>query len=141
NQGAVKVELLGKERPNRVVFEREIKTETAFGSEGRTDPTAPEGQRIVLQEGYPGYTLIRRRYVFAKDEMPRWAGPEPMADILKKLKRKPLKKEQWSLHSPATSLIVATGTGPASLKPKPPPPAHRIPPVGAKDKPLFKLLR
>ena len=33
NQGAVKVELLGKERPYRVVFEREIKSETPFGSD------------------------------------------------------------------------------------------------------------
>src|SRR5262249_4596621 len=55
NQGAVKVELLGKERPNRVVFEREIKTEQPYGSESRRDREAPEGQRIVLQQGYPGY--------------------------------------------------------------------------------------
>src|SRR5207244_13373566 len=49
NQGSVKVELLGKARPNRVLFEREIKSETGFPTETRSDPAAPEGQRMVLQ--------------------------------------------------------------------------------------------
>ncbi len=141
NQGSVKVELLGKERPNRVIFEREIKTETGFGTEGRRDSEAPSGQRIVLQEGYPGYSLIRRRYIFAKDEVPRWSGPEPLADILEKQKKKPLKKEQWALHYPSTALIVAVGSGPRSLKKKPQLPAHHIPPLGNSDKPIFKLLK
>src|SRR6185436_15793695 len=82
NQGSVKVELLGKERPHKVIFEREIKTETAFGSESRGDSEMPSGQRLVVQEGYPGYSLIRRRYIFAKDDVPRWSGPEAMADLL-----------------------------------------------------------
>jgi vancomycin resistance protein YoaR len=144
NQGAVKVELLGKERPYRVIFEREIKTETAFGSESRRDPEAPAGQRLILQEGYPGYTLLRRRYIFAKDAVPRWSGPEPLADLLEKQKKapvKPVKKEQWALHYPATSLIVARGTGPAKLKKKPAPPSHHIPAVSKNDKPIFKLLK
>ncbi|HZS37801.1 MAG TPA: VanW family protein [Polyangia bacterium] len=141
NQGVVKVELLGKERPDRVLFEREIKTETPFPTETRTDPEAPSGQRITLQEGYPGYTLIRRRYVFEKDATPRWSGPEPVADLLAKQHKKPLAKQQWALHYPATAHIVAIGTGPSKLKPKPQPPAHHIPPVGAKDKPIYKMLR
>src|SRR6185503_1284297 len=33
NQGSVKVELLGKARPHRVVFEREIRGQTSFGVE------------------------------------------------------------------------------------------------------------
>src|SRR5262249_10666708 len=66
NQGSVKVELLGKERPNKVIFEREIKTETPFAHEERSDPEAPPGQKIVLQEGYPGFTLVRRRFIFPK---------------------------------------------------------------------------
>ena len=74
NQGAVKVELLGKERPYKVVFEREIKAETPFGTDTRgDDPEAPSGQHYTIQEGYPGYTLIRRRYVFEKDQLPRWS--------------------------------------------------------------------
>jgi vancomycin resistance protein YoaR len=144
NQGSVKVELLGKERPYRVIFEREIKTETAFGAESRRDPEAPSGQRLILQEGYPGYTLLRRRYIFAKDAVPRWSGPEPLADMLEKQKTKavkPIKKEQWALHYPSTPLIVARGTGSPKLKKKPPPPSHHIPAVGKNDKPIFKLLK
>jgi vancomycin resistance protein YoaR len=144
NQGSVKVELLGKERPNRVIFEREIKTETPFGVETRSDPEAPPGQKLVLQEGYPGFTLIRRRYIFKKEEMPKWFGPEPLSEMLQKMKGKapkPVKKEQWALHYPATANIVAIGSGPSSLKPKVPPPSHHIPPLNPKDKPIFKLLK
>ena len=67
NQGAVKVELLGKERPYRVVFEREIKTETPFGSETRARSRRAARAALHVQEGYPGYTLMRRRYIFEKD--------------------------------------------------------------------------
>lgn len=141
NQGSVKVELLGKERPNKVIFEREIKTETPFLTETRSDPEAPEGQKITLQEGYPGYTLIRRRYIFAKDDVPKWLGPEPLADMLQKQHKKPLKKEQWALHYPATSNIIALGGGPKTLKPKVPPPSHHIPPLNPKDKPVFKMIK
>jgi vancomycin resistance protein YoaR len=141
NQGSVKVELLGKERPYRVIFEREIKTETAFGAESRRDPEAPSGQKIILQEGYPGYSLLRRRYIFAKDAVPRWSGPEPVADMLEKQKKKAFKKEQWALHYPATSVITAYGSGPAKLKKKPQPPSHHIPAVAKNDKPIFKLLK
>jgi hypothetical protein len=141
NQGAVKVELLGKERPYRVIFEREIKTEVPFGRETRGDHEAPAGQRITLQEGYPGFTLFRRRWLFAKDALPRWSGPEPIADMLQEQKKKALKREQWALHYPSTSLIVAVGSGPSSLKPKPAPPSHHIPAISPKDKPIFKLLR
>jgi vancomycin resistance protein YoaR len=141
NQGAVKVELLGKERPYRVIFEREIKGENPFGTDTRGDSEAPSGQRYTIQEGYPGYSLIRRRYIFEKDQMPRWSGPEPLADILQKQKVKPVKKEQWTLHYPATTQYIAVGTGPSSLKAKPQPPSHHIPPIPASDKPLFKLLK
>jgi vancomycin resistance protein YoaR len=141
NQGAVKVELLGKERPYRVVFEREIKTETPFGTDTRGDSEAPSGQRYTIQEGYPGYTLMRRRYIFDKDHVPRWSGPEPIADLLDKAHVKPVKKEQWSLHYPATTQFIAVGTGSSSLKQKPAPPSHHIPPINKNDKPFFKLLK
>jgi vancomycin resistance protein YoaR len=142
NQGWVKVELLGKERPYKVIFEREIKSETGFGSETRGDHDAPAGQRFVLQEGYPGYSLMRRRFIFAKAEVPRWSSPEPLDDILAKQKTiKPIKREQWALHYPATTLINAVGTGPQGLKKKDPPPSHHIPPVNPHDKPIFKLLK
>jgi vancomycin resistance protein YoaR len=141
NQGSVKVELLGKERPVKVVFEREIKTETPFGAETRGDKDAPAGQRFVTQEGYPGYTLLRRRFIFARDKMPRWSGPEPLDEILEKQHVKPLKREQWALHYPATTQITAVGTGPSSLKKKDPPPSHHIPPLNPHDKPIFKMLK
>jgi vancomycin resistance protein YoaR len=142
NQGAVKVELLGKERPYRVVFEREIKSETPFGSDTRGDSEEPSGHRYTIQEGYPGYTLMRRRYIFEKDKLPRWSGPEPLADVIEKSHIKPAKKvEQWSLHYPATTQFIAVGTGPSSLKPKPQPPAHHIPPINKNDKPFFTLMK
>jgi vancomycin resistance protein YoaR len=142
NQGWVKVELLGKTRPYKVIFEREIKAETPFGSETRADHESPSGQRYVIQEGYPGYSLIRRRFIFDKDHVPRWVAPEAMDEILAKQKAvKPVKREQWALHYPATTQFNAVGTGPSSLKKKEPPPSHHIPPVNPHDKPIFKLLK
>jgi vancomycin resistance protein YoaR len=144
SQGSVKVELLGKARPRRVVFEREIKTETGFGTQVRRDPTAPAGQKLVLQEGYPGYTLVRRRYIFDESDPPPKAatsGTTPVAEALQAAKKKPLAKEQWALHYPATTQIVAIGSGPASLKKKEPPPSHKIPPLKPSDKPIFKIFR
>jgi hypothetical protein len=72
--------------------------------------------------------------------MPRWSGPDPLAEMLQKQHKKPIKKDQWALHYPATQNIVAIGKGPKG-KPKPAPPSHHIPPVSEKDKPIFKLLR
>src|SRR5260370_36604732 len=60
NQGAVKVELLGKERPWRVIFVRAIKAETAVGPGGGRRPHAPPGQRLVVREGYPRHPRLRR---------------------------------------------------------------------------------
>ena len=141
NQGAVKVELLGKERPYRVVFEREIKSETSFPTETRADPEAPVGQRYPLQEGYPGYSLIRRRYIFDRHAVPRWSGPEPIADLLKKERKHAVAHQQWALHYPPTVNIIAVGTGPRSLKRKVVRPAHHIRPLDPHDKPLFKMIR
>ncbi len=144
NQGSVKVELLGKERPNRVIFEREIKTEVPFGVETRSDPLAPAGQKYVVQEGYPGFTLFRRRYIFAKDNVPKsWSGIVPLAKIMteKRPPIQPLSQKQWQLHYPATTQIVMIGSGPHSLKQKVPPPSHHIPPISPKDKPIFKMLK
>jgi vancomycin resistance protein YoaR len=141
NQGSVKVELLGKERPNKVIFEREIKTEVPFGHEERSDPEAPAGQKITLQEGYPGFTLVRRRFIFPKDQVPKWFGPDPLTEMLQKQHKKALKREQWALKYPATNEIVAIGSGPSNLKPKLAPPSHHIPPINPKDKPFFKMIR
>ena len=85
--------------------------------------------------------MPRRRYIFEKDKVPRWVGPEPLAEALDKQHVKPVKKEQWSLHYPATTQYVAVGTGPSSMKQKVPPPSHHIPPINKNDKPIFKLLK
>ena len=143
NQGSVKVELLGKARPYKVVFEREIVKEVAFGHAARRDPTAPRGQKLLLQEGYPGYTAIRRRYVFdAKQVLPRSAGPtEPFAVALEKARLKPLSSTTWAIHYPATEEIVAWGSGPPRMKKKDRPPSHHIPPVPADQKPIGRIVR
>ncbi len=144
NQGTVKVELLGKARPVKVVFEREILEEHGFGTEGRRDPQAPRGQKLVLQEGYPGYKAIRRRYVFdAATSLPKFLGPptEPLTTALGRAKIEPLRVEKWAIHYPATSQIVAVGSGSPTLKKKPNPPSHHIPPVQKDQKPIGRIVR
>lgn len=132
NQGTVKVELLGKARPYKVAYEREIVLESSFGVQSRPDPTLPLGQKIVEQEGYPGYRLKRRRYLYTgkwqvKDNV---AAPQGLVAV-----------KEWDLGYPATSQIVRVGTGPASLKKREAPPSHHIPPVSPSDKPFFYILR
>ena len=141
NQGSVKVELLGRSRPNRVVFEREIKAEVGFGTESRRDPAAPEGQRLTLQEGYPGYALVRRRYVFAADSVPRLLGKETIDQALARLHTKPLAKKEWAVRYPSTAMIIAIGSGAKTLKKKDPPPAHRIPPLRPEERGVFHISR
>jgi vancomycin resistance protein YoaR len=143
-QGTVKVELLGKERPYQVLFEREILTETQFGTARRSDSSAPAGQKLILQAGYPGYHVTRRRYIFDRGQaLPRSLGgpTQPVTEVLDKAKIRPLKEEKWTIHYPATEEIVAFGTGPRKMKPKDPPPSHRIPPVPPSDKPIGRILR
>ena len=64
-----------------------------------------------------------------------------VSEMLQKQHKKALKREQWALKYPPTSEIVAIGSGPTTLKPKPAPPSHHIPPLNPKDKPFFKMLR
>ena len=94
NQGAVKVELLGKERPYKVVFEREIKAETPFGTDTRGDAEAPSGQRYMhpgrlsgLHARCGGATSSRRTSCRAG------AGPEPLAEALDKSHIKPVRRK------------------------------------------------
>ena len=141
NQGAVKVELLGKERPYKVVFEREIKTETPFGSETRGDAEAPSGQRLRSRKAIPATRSFGAATSSPRTRCRAGSGPEPLAEALDKQHTKPEKKEQWALHYPATTQFVAVGTGPSSLKQKVPPPSHHIPPMNPHDKPIFKLLK
>ena len=145
NQGSVKVELLGKARPNSVIFEREIRAENGFGTETRRDPTAPEGQRLTLQEGYPGYSLVRRRYVFPEAAMPKIGAKETVDQALQRSPApaggKVSTKKEWALRYPSTSQIIAIGSGPKSLKKKEPPPAHKIPALRPEERGLFRITR
>jgi vancomycin resistance protein YoaR len=141
NQGTVKVELLAKARPARVVFEREIKSEVPFGTSTRRDPTAAEGQRILLQAGYPGYSLVRRRYVFAPDALPRIKVGETIEQALARTHASPLSKKEWAIHYPSTEEIVAIGSGPKRLKKKEPPPPHKIPPLRPEERGVYRVTR
>lgn len=135
HQGVVRAELLGKERPFKVAFEREIVSETAFTTVTRPDPEMPTGQQFVEQEGYPGYRIKRRRYIFqgkwktdAKDE--NRGNPEGL-----------MSRREWDLSYPSTTQFVRVGTGPAKLPKKTPPPSHRIPPLPKWAKPLWVIQR
>ena len=141
NQGSVKVELLGKARPYRVVFERELKGEVGFGTETRRDPGAPEGQRLTLQEGYPGYSLVRRRYVFTPEALPRIRPNESIEQAIARTRARPIAKKEWPIRYPSTASIVAIGSGPRTLKKKDPPPAHRIPPLRPEERGLYRITR
>ncbi len=135
NQGSVKVELLGKEQPYRVAFEREILSESAFPTTTRQDPEMPAGQKIVDQEGYPGYHIKRRRYLFTgKWKLDPKNENRPKPDVL-------VGKKEWDIVYPATALILRVGSGPPNLKKKEPPPSHRIPPIPASAKPLFYIVK
>jgi vancomycin resistance protein YoaR len=135
NQGSVKVEILGKARPYHVAFEREVLVETPFGTQVRTDPEMPSTQKVIDQDGYPGYRIKRRRYIYTgKWRLDRRHENRPDPEGL-------ISKKEWDIVYPATTQIVRQGTGPAKLKPKEPPPSHRIPPVPERDKPLFYIVR
>jgi len=144
HQGAVRVELLGKAKPYKVVFEREIVQETPFGTQTRREPEAPAGQRILLQEGYPGFVATRRRYRFSSSAaLPKFLGTaaDPLDKALKKAKLAPLTVEKWAVRYPSTTQMVAIGDGPRALPKRPAPPAHHIPAIPPGDKPIFRLVR
>jgi vancomycin resistance protein YoaR len=135
NQGAVKVELLGKKLPYHVAFEREIITEAKFPSTTRPDIEMPTGQKYPDQEGYPGYRIKRRRYLFTG----KWK-----IDAKNENRGKPdglVSRREWDLSYPPTTEIVRLGSGPASLKKREAPPSHHIPPIPASAKPLYVIQR
>lgn len=135
NQGSVKVELLGKQRPYQVAFEREILTETQFPVTTRPDPEMPAGQKIIDQDGYPGYRIKRRRYLFTgKWKLDPKNENRPKPEVL-------IGKKEWDVTYPATAQIVRVGSGPPNLKKKDPPPSHRIPPLPAWAKPIFYIIK
>ncbi|MFO0573342.1 MAG: VanW family protein [Polyangia bacterium] len=135
NQGTVKVELLGKQRPFKVAYEREILAETPFPSTTRQDPEMPVTQKWNDQDGYPGYRIKRRRYLFTgKWKVDAKNGNRGNPDGL-------IAKKEWDVAYPPTTEIVRVGTGPATLKKKDPPPSHKIPALPAWAKPLWTLIK
>ncbi|HNI60433.1 MAG TPA: VanW family protein [Pseudomonadota bacterium] len=135
HQGVVRVELLGKERVFKVAFEREILVETPFATVTRPDPEMPTGQQFIEQDGYPGYRIKRRRYIFQgkwktdpQDE--NRGNPEEL-----------ISRREWDLGYPATTQFVRVGTGSPKLPKKTPPPSHRIPPLPKWAKPLWVIER
>ena len=135
HQGVVCVELLGKERLFKVAFEREVLVESPFPTVTRPDPEMPTGQQLVDQDGYPGYRIKRRRYLFngqwktdPKDE--NRGNPEEL-----------ISKREWDVSYPATAQIVRVGSGSPKLPKKTPPPSHRIPPLPKWAKPIFAIIR
>ena len=61
-----------------------------------SSPSAFPGSTLPLPSTEsPGFTIIRRRYQFAKDSVPKWFGPEPLSDMLQRQHKKPLKREHW----------------------------------------------
>ncbi len=135
NQGSVKVELLGKARPYRAAYEREILSETAFGVEVRHDPTLAAGQKVIAQEGYPGYRIKRRRYLFTgKWQLDAKHDNQPKPEV-------PIAKKEWDIGYPATTQIIRVGTGSPKLPKKDPPPSHHIPAIPPSDKPFFYLVK
>ncbi len=135
HQGVVRVELLGKERPFKVAFEREILVETPFSTVTRPDPEMPMGQQFIDQDGYPGYRIKRRRYIF-KGKWKTNPDDENRGDP-----EELISKREWDLGYPATTQIVRVGTGSPKLPKKTPPPSHRIPPLPKWAKPLWVIER
>lgn len=76
--GEAVVEVLGKPRPwDKIVFARKIvEKDEKFPEEERLDDEMPDGQTVVVQDGFPGLQLVRyRRFFQGKKQVKeqRWA--------------------------------------------------------------------
>jgi vancomycin resistance protein YoaR len=70
--GEAKVEILGKKRPfTKITFARQILEEQPFSTEERLDEEMPEGQTMLDQQGFNGYTLKRFRRFYDGKKMVR----------------------------------------------------------------------
>ena len=93
NQGTVRVEILGAQRPwTKVAFEREIKKEIPFETVSRDDETLPLGTQIIDQIGFPGYELIRKRHFYKGGKL--------------------VKTEKREIKYPSTTEYVRIGSNP-----------------------------
>ena len=99
--GQVRFEILGRERPYKVAFEREVLEVLPFKTIVRDDAGLRAGATAIGQQGKRGFKVKRRRKLIRGDEVAR--------------------VEEWDLSYPPTAEIVRRGTGPASAAPSGPP--------------------
>lgn len=115
NQGKVRVNILGKQRPwRKIVFERELKEQQPFKEVLRKDASIPHGKRVVAQVGVPAFKLVRRRLFYARG------------------KKEPVKTEERELRYPANTQYINEGTGPSDPEwkaPKEHTPFGEVPPT------------
>jgi vancomycin resistance protein YoaR len=70
--GEAKVEILGKKRPyTKIAFARQLLEEQPYSTEERLDDTMPEGQTMLDQQGFNGYTIKRFRRFYDGNKMVR----------------------------------------------------------------------
>ncbi len=106
--GRVRTEILGKEKPFSIAFERRIVKQSPYREIVRKNQDMPLGQRRIDQRGEFGYHVRRRRVFFNED------GHEIRAQY------------RTVIYRP-TNLIIQLGTRPPDDPDAPPPP--ELPPV------------
>lgn len=103
NAGSVRFEVLGRERPYSVAFEREVLEVLPFKTIVRDDPGLRSGATAVGQQGKRGFKVKRRRKLMKDDAV--------------------VKTEEWELFYPPTTEIVRRGSNPAGALPEGPMPS------------------
>lgn len=155
SQNVATVEILGKERPFQVMFERKILSRLEYETVWREDPTMPKGQEMKVQAGYPGYRFLRRRYAYK--------GPDPITNKDGKIQWAPTTQcfshakghnwqweeqnsrscpiaDEWERGYLPTTEYMAAGTGdPVTVKKKAQVSTHAIRPIPANEEPFFYI--
>ncbi len=122
-EGRVLVTVLGRERPFKVQFHREVLSIIPYGiAPVRLDPKMPMNQEPVLdQAGHVGYKIRRTRCYIYPDK------PDPVCPPKGDTKN----KDTWYINYEPVFTIERKGMGPVDLKPIPKPNPHYV--TGIKD--------
>ncbi|MCC6999370.1 MAG: VanW family protein [Deltaproteobacteria bacterium] len=116
NQGRVRVEILGKERPYKVTFSRNITRRDPFEIVEREDPALPLGYKHLMQKGVEGFGISKRRTIYDAK-----TGKEVTTN-------------KWTIAYPPTTEYWKVGTNPDPLAKTPPPePPHPPKDTGRSD--------